>query len=244
MILGKSCTRSCAFCSVTKGVGEAVDIDEPNHISECVKRLGLKYIIITSVTRDDLEDGGAEQFVRTIESIKRVSKEAVIELLIPDFAGRRESLEVVVASGADIIGHNIETVKRLYPAVKNGAGYSRSMDVLRFIKESNPNQITKSALLVGMGETGEEVVKTMQDLRMAGCDILTIGQYLSPSKYHYQVQKFVTPDEFAKYKRIGQKFGFRHVRSGPFVRSSYFAEEDFRKMEEDIYGKCYAAAIG
>ena len=236
MILGKSCTRACGFCSVAKGRTEQVDMEETGRIADCVKRLGLKYVIVTSVTRDDLEGGGAGQFIRAVGSIKRVSKNIVIELLIPDFGGEEETIGAIAMSGADIIGHNIETIKRLYPAVRSGADYERSLRVLETIKYFNPGQLTKSAILLGLGETEGEVVLTMKDIRSAGCDILTIGQYLRPGRDNIPVKRFVTPEEFERYKVIGGRIGFKNVNSGPFVRSSYCAEEN--------YDECYAATIG
>ncbi len=244
MILGKNCTRACKFCSVEKGEPGRVDPKEPERIAGCVRRMGLKYVIITSVTRDDLEDGGAGQFVRSSEAIRNISEDIVIELLIPDLAGDKRSIKTVTQERADVIGHNIETVKRLYPQVRPGADYYRSLNVLKEIKELDPDQLTKSALIAGMGETEEDLIKTMQDLRAAGCDILTIGQYLRPGEGNYPVKKFVAPEEFEKYKHIGEDLGFRSVSSGPFVRSSYRAEEEYKKIKEEIYGERYAAAIG
>lgn len=242
MILGNACTRDCAFCNVDKAEPEKIDVKEPGRIADCAAYLGSKYVIITSVTRDDLGDGGAGQFVKTVEAIRRVSKDIVVELLIPDFASRnpsgfgakRSSIEAVAMSGADIIGHNIETVKRLYPLVRRMAGYERSLDVLRMIKGSKTGQLTKSAILVGLGEEKEEVFGTMEDLRAVGCDMLAIGQYLRPGEGSVPVARFVTPEEFKEYERVGRGLGFRSVNSGPFVRSSYLAE--------DIYGK-YNAAV-
>jgi lipoic acid synthetase len=228
MILGKNCTRSCAYCSAGgKDELGLPDAGEGASIADCANRLSLKYVIVTSVTRDDLSDGGASQFVKVVESLRRELQDITIELLIPDFAGNRLAIRTVVSCGADMIGHNIETVKRLYAVVRKAADYSRSLEVLKFIKEVDPQMPTKSAILVGMGETDEEVIGTMEDLRKADCDILTIGQYLRPSKENHPVQRFVTPEEFARYKSIGIDMGFGSVSSGPFVRSSYLAEESF-----------------
>lgn len=235
MILGNVCTRACAFCSVKKGKTEPIDHTEPGHIADCAKRLGLKYIIVTSVTRDDLDDGGAGQFVKVVKSVRGTLQGAVIELLIPDFAENIYSIRAVASCGADIIGHNIETIKRLYPAVRGKADYSRSLRILRAIKEVNPEVLTKSAILVGLGEFKEEIVNTMEDLRRVNCDILTIGQYLRPSKENYPVDRFVTPEEFTRLKDVGLDMGFKSVNAGPFVRSSYLAEEN--------YDKCHAATI-
>jgi len=227
MILGSVCTRSCAFCSVQKGEITPLDAQEPERISNCVKRLDLKYVIVTSVTRDDIDDGGAREFVRVVEAVKRASQNAIIELLIPDFAGNKKSIELVAKSGADIIGHNIETVKRLYPIVRKQADYSRSLNVLKLIKDMSPWIFTKSAILVGMGETEEEIANTMRDLKRTGCDVLTIGQYLRPTKENHPVYRFVTPEEFERLKRYGMEIGFKNVSSGPFVRSSYMAEKGY-----------------
>lgn len=242
MILGNACTRSCAFCSAGKsGRIEPPDAGESERITDCVKRLGLKYIIITSVTRDDLDDGGAGQFAKVVRSIRRELRDIAIELLIPDFAGNKDSIKAVVSCGADITGHNIETAKRLYPVVRKSADYSRSLDILRSAKDINPKMRTKSAILAGLGETEEEIVQTMKDLRKVNCDILTIGQYLRPSKENHPMDRFATPEEFARLKNIGKELGFKAVRSGPFVRSSYLAEESFKEVIND---RCYTAAIG
>jgi len=227
MMLGRACTRTCAFCSVKKTETEPVDIGEPGRIAGCVGRLGLRYVILTSVTRDDLEDGGSSQFVKAVYSVRNVSRETIIELLIPDFAGDANSIKAAVLSGADIIGHNIETVKRLYPVVRKEADYSRSLEVLKTIKEINPEVITKSAILAGMGEREGEIIHAMEDLRAAGCDILAIGQYLRPSETNHPVDRFVAPEEFDRLRRSGIALGFKNVSAGPFVRSSYLAEEAF-----------------
>lgn len=231
MILGRLCTRTCAFCSVAKGIPENVDAGEPGRIADCAKRLGLRYVIVTSVTRDDLADGGAGQYIRVVKSVRAVIKEAVIELLVPDFAGQKKSVESVAGAGADIIGHNIETVERLYSVVRKGADYQRSLCLLRYVKEIDHSRLTKSGIMVGLGETEEEVIKAMRDLRAVSCDMLTIGQYLRPSKENYPIHRFVAPEEFAKYKIIAGQLGFKHISSGPFVRSSYFAESNFKKTE-------------
>jgi lipoyl synthase len=230
MILGKACTRPCAFCSVTGGKTEPRDILEAERIAGCVKELGLKYIIVTSVARDDLADGGASQFVSVVECIRSALKDVHIELLIPDFRVMESSIRAVVNSGADVIGHNIETVRRLHPVLRPGAAYSGSLAVLKKIKKFSSAQLVKSSIMVGLGEAEGEVIEAMEDLRGAGCDILTIGQYLRPGKDNYPVQRFVTPEEFVRYKKAGQRMGFKRIRSGPFVRSSYFAEEDWTEI--------------
>ena len=243
MILGKVCTRTCGFCYVTKGEDtQAVDIEEPQRLANCVQRLKVKYAIVTSVTRDDLDDGGSGQFAETVKVIKGVSRDIVVELLIPDLCGREESIRVVANSGADIVGHNIETVNRLYPFVRSGADYSMSLGVLKTLKRLNPGILTKSAIIAGLGEKEEEIVETMKDLRGAGCDILTIGQYLKASEKNTPVDRFVTPEEFERYKIMAEGMSFKSVSSGPFVRSSYFAEDNF-KMMGVLYDKSYAAAV-
>lgn len=222
LILGKSCTRRCPFCAVAGGERMPPDKDEPARILGLVKKLGMKHVIITSVTRDDLMDGGTGQFVKTIEALREALYDITIEILIPDFNGKREAIESVAAARPDIIGHNIETVKGLYPVVRPGADYNRSLNLLRLIKALNPDQLTKSSIMVGLGETEEEVVETMKDLRDASCDILAIGQYLKPASANLRVERFVSPEEFKRYRLLGEGIGFRDVNSGPFVRSSYF----------------------
>jgi lipoic acid synthetase len=227
MILGKNCTRSCGFCSVKKGATpEDVDSLEPLRIAECVKRMKSKYAIVTSVTRDDLSDGGAGQFVSVVRAIKRANEGVTVELLVPDFAGNTRPIRSVALSGADIIGHNIETIERLYRFVRAKADYSRSLGVLSSIKKANSGVLTKSAILAGLGETKEEIIDVMRGLRKAGCDILTIGQYLRPSKDNHPVDRFVAPEEFEELEEIGMGLGFKSVSAAPFVRSSYNAEEN------------------
>ncbi|MFA5145790.1 MAG: lipoyl synthase [Candidatus Omnitrophota bacterium] len=223
LILGRYCTRSCRFCSVEKGVPGSVDGTEPARIAAASRELRLRRIVITSVTRDDLTDGGAAQFADTITTVRGTAADAVIEVLVPDFRGAKRSVETVLAARPDIFGHNIETVKRLYEEVRPEAHYERSLSVLSIAKSKRPGQMVKSALLVGMGETEEEVVETMRDLRGAGCDILAIGQYLSPGNGHMPVRRFVEPHEFFRYKDAGERLGFSRVSAGPFVRSSYYA---------------------
>lgn len=225
MILGNVCTRSCAFCSVRKArLPEPVDEGEPERIAACVKRLSLKYVIVTSVTRDDLADGGAGQFIKVVRSLRAVLPDAVIELLIPDLGGDSDAVASVALSGADIVGHNIETISRLYPAVRREADYTRTLGVLESLKEANPGLRTKSAILLGLGESEEEAAGCIKDLRGAGCDILMIGQYLRPAPENHPVDRFVTPEEFERLKKCAMEMGFKHVSSGPFVRSSYLIE--------------------
>ena len=230
LILGEICSRACTFCSVRHDLPGKIDSAEPEKISNIVKRLDLRYVVITSVTRDDLYDGGSGQFVKVVEAIRDLSKDVRIELLVPDFVGKRAAIERVIKIGPDIFGHNIETVQRLYSVAKAGSDYYRSLGLLRMAKGIDSNQLTKSGIMVGLGETEEEVIKAMKDLRRAQCDILTIGQYLRPGKYNPAVKEFITPEEFKKYKIIGEELGFKLVSSGPFVRSSYFAEEIYNRI--------------
>jgi len=226
MILGDRCTRNCRFCAVEKGRPLPLDPEEPKNVAEAVRKLGLRYVVVTSVTRDDLEDGGAGQFARTIREIRRVNGEEVkVEVLIPDFGGSLASLKMVMEAEPDVLNHNLETVCRLYPRVRPLANYERSLKLLEQAKKINPSVYTKSGLMVGLGESFEEVVETMRDLREAGCDILTIGQYLRPSPEHLRVEEYIRPEKFQQYERIGRSLGFLEVVSGPFVRSSYHADK-------------------
>ncbi|MCU0666697.1 MAG: lipoyl synthase [Candidatus Omnitrophica bacterium] len=225
LILGKYCTRGCKFCNVQNNTPEAVDQEEPMRVAEAVKKLNLSHVVITSVTRDDLPDGGAKIFAGTVLSIRKLSPGAKIEILIPDFKLSDEALATVADSYPDIIAHNIETVPSLYSLVRQGASYQRSLDVLRFIKKIAPEIKTKSGIMLGMGEKEEEVACAMSDLRHASCDFLSIGQYLAPSIKHYPVKEYVTPEKFAFYKEKGMKLGFLHVQSSPYTRSSYMAHE-------------------
>jgi lipoic acid synthetase len=224
MILGKNCSRNCSFCNVQKNRPEAVDLLEPLHVAEAVKELGLKYVVITSVTRDDLGDGGAGHFARVVERVKEVNPQVVIELLIPDFQGDEKALMEVVGAQPAVIGHNVETVPRLYREVRPKAVYERSLQALDFLKQNSQSIYTKSGIMVGLGETEVEVFAVFKDLRRVGCDFLTIGQYLAPSKKHYPVVEYVHPEVFERYRVIGLELGFREVAAGPFIRSSYQAE--------------------
>ncbi|NQT94952.1 MAG: lipoyl synthase [Candidatus Omnitrophica bacterium] len=226
MILGSNCTRSCKFCNIKNGQPSLVDKDEPVHIADAVKKLGLKHVVITSVTRDDLEDGGAEQFARTISNIRSRVESIAIEVLIPDFKGNREAIKKIAEQGPDIINHNLETVPRLYPAIRPEADYKRSLEVLKTAKESaGPKAYTKSGIMLGFGETEKEILQVFADLRGIGCDFLSIGQYLAPSREHYPVKEYITPNKFQYYKREAEEMGFKFVASAPYVRSSYLAEE-------------------
>src|SRR5499433_2493888 len=226
MILGNVCTRACGFCAVPSGkpVGPP-DADEPRRVAEAVEKMGLRYVVVTSVNRDDQLDGGAGIFARTIEEIRRRVPGCKVEVLIPDFRGLWSALETVVAARPDVLNHNTETVPRLYRQVRRGAVYERSLGLLRMAKTLAPEMPTKTGLMLGLGETREEVLTTMTDLVTQGTDILTLGQYLQPTRDHLPVVRFVHPDEFAEFKRLGEQMGFKHVESGPLVRSSYHAFE-------------------
>ncbi|MBI5085251.1 MAG: lipoyl synthase [Acidobacteria bacterium] len=225
MILGNFCTRRCGFCAVQKGEPLEVDRDEPARVAEACQALGLRHAVITSVNRDDQKDGGASLFVSTIRAIRERIPHCKVEVLIPDFQGSREALEAVMEAGPDVLNHNIETVPRLYRQVRIGARYERSLELLAQAKELRPEIPAKSGLMVGLGETNEEVVETLADMRRHGVEIATVGQYLRPTPQHLPVLRYVTPDEFAGYRRAGLEMGFRHVESGPLVRSSYHAGE-------------------
>ncbi|WPX09477.1 lipoyl synthase [Anaerocellum danielii] len=224
LIMGDVCTRNCTFCDVKKGNPKELSTDEPGMVAEAVAALGLEYVVITSVTRDDLEDGGASHFAQCIRSIKGKSPHTKIEILIPDFKGNFESVLKVTQALPDVVAHNIETIERLYPCVRPLADYKRSLNVLRMVKEIDKNVFTKSGIMVGLGETKDEVKGVLEDLRKAECDFVTIGQYLSPSKNHHPVFEFVHPDVFEEYKEFAISIGFKFVMSGPLVRSSYMAE--------------------
>ena len=225
MILGSTCTRNCRFCDVEKGRPTPVDPDEPENLAKATKELKLRHVVITSVTRDDLADGGADQFVKCIEKVRERSKGTSIEVLIPDLQGNEDALAKIVAAAPEIINHNVETVPSLYKNVRPMANYQQSLDVLANVKKMNTKIFTKSGIMLGLGETEEEVVRLFADLREVDCDFLTVGQYLQPSKKHHPVIEYVHPDIFKDYEKIAYEMGFKHVASGPFVRSSYNAEQ-------------------
>ena len=227
LILGDVCTRNCTFCSVNKGTPNPIDANEPFHVAQGVKELGLEHVVVTSVNRDDLPDGGAAHFKRTIEEIRKLDRSIVIEVLIPDFNGSASALQVVADAKPDIINHNIETVPRLYGEVRPMAVYERSLALLKTAKEMDGEILTKSGIMLGLGEAPREVEQAMRDLRDACCDLLTIGQYLAPSKNHHAVVEYVHPDVFGQYKVLGEGMGFRFVASAPLVRSSYMAAEAY-----------------
>ena len=226
MILGNICTRACGFCAVPSGrpLGPP-DADEPRRVAEAVEKMGLRYAVVTSVNRDDQPDGGASIFARTIQQIRRRVPGCKVEVLIPDFRGVWSALDTVVAARPDVLNHNTETVPRLYRRVRKGAVYERSLELLRRAKALAPAMPTKTGLMLGLGEAREEVLAAMEDLVAQGTEILTLGQYLQPTREHLPVVRFVHPDEFAEYKRLGEAMGFKHVEAGPLVRSSYHAFE-------------------
>ncbi|MCI0496294.1 lipoyl synthase [candidate division KSB1 bacterium] len=225
MILGDVCTRNCRFCAVQPGVPGIVDTDEPMRVAEAVKTLSLRYAVITSVTRDDLPDGGASIFAATIREIKKAAPSCRVEVLIPDFQGSVPALSAVIAAKPDVLNHNVETVPSLYPIVRPQADFRRSLNVLASAKQQG--MITKTGLMVGLGETLEEVIAVMQELRDVNCDLLTLGQYLQPSSEHLAIDRYVTPEEFKRLKQIGMDLGFLHVEAGPLVRSSYHAASGY-----------------
>jgi lipoic acid synthetase len=224
MILGRVCTRNCGFCAVTFGKPPLYDPEEPDRLAQGVTRLGLAHVVVTSVARDDLPDGGAGIFARAIRRIRECDSKVGIEVLIPDFRGSLQALAAVIDARPDILNHNIETVARLQALVRPSARYERSLSVLRLAKELACGLLTKSGMMLGLGEGWEEIIQTMADLRRVGCDLLTIGQYLRPSPQHLPVTRYYTPAEFAELSQIGEGMGFRHVEAGPLVRSSYHAE--------------------
>jgi lipoic acid synthetase len=225
MILGDVCTRNCTFCAVKHGNPKGPDPQEPDHVVQAVDRLGLRYAVMTSVTRDDLPDGGASQFARTIRAIHKYDPNITAEVLIPDFQGSRSALQTVIDASPAVLNHNIETVPRLYPEVRPQAKYQRSLDLLKRARLLDSSLFTKSGLMLGLGESRAEVVQVMADLRQAGCDLLTIGQYLQPSLGHYQLVRYVRPEEFEELRIIGEESGFVSVAAGPLVRSSFHAAE-------------------
>jgi len=232
MILGDTCTRACAFCNVKTGKPGPVDTTEPAHLAESVVAMGAKHIVVTSVDRDDLVDGGADQFVKVINAVRESSPETTIEILTPDFRDKTGALEVVVAARPDVFNHNLETVPRLYPSIRPGARYFQSLSLLQQVKKIDPTTFTKSGLMVGLGETREEILQVMDDLRVADVDFLTIGQYLQPTLKHAAVAEYVTPEAFEDYKAMALAKGFLVVASSPMTRSSYHADRDFADLRE------------
>ena len=224
LIMGNNCTRNCRYCNITCSKPEPLDGNEPLHIAEAVKDLELKYAVITSVTRDDLPDGGAEHFANCIYEIRKISPDIKIEILTPDFKGNKNSLDTIIKAHPDVFNHNIETVRKIFRTARPQGNYDCSLDVLKYVKD-NSNIITKSGLMIGLGETFEDIEETLVDLKSSGCDIVTIGQYIQPSKAHLEVSKYYTPDEYEKLKAIAEQLGIKHYQIGPLVRSSYRASE-------------------
>jgi lipoic acid synthetase len=225
MILGDVCTRNCGFCSVKHGTPLAVDPEEPIHVAEAAKKLNLKHIVVTSVTRDDLPDGGAEQFAAVIRKLNEFLPEASTDVLIPDVRALRENLKIVTDAAPTILAHNLETVPRLYKVARQYSNYETSLTILKWSTELDPSIFTKSGIMLGLGETRDEVLHTMEDLLAVHCDFLTIGQYLRPTPQNVEVVEYIHPDIFEEYKKLGEEMGFRYVASAPFVRSSFHAEE-------------------
>ncbi|MFT4967380.1 MAG: lipoic acid synthetase [Candidatus Deianiraeaceae bacterium] len=232
MILGDTCTRACAFCNIKTGKPLPIDINEPKNLAKLVAETEVKHIVITSVDRDDLPDGGAKQFVNCIEEIRASSSLATIEVLTPDFRNKKNAIEMVAKSGPDVYNHNIETVPALYAKIRPGARYYHSLRLLEKVKEINPQCFTKSGIMVGLGEEKEAVLQVMDDMRCANVDFITIGQYLQPTKKHANVEKFITPEEFKYYERVAYSRGFLMVSSSPLTRSSYHADDDFAIMQK------------
>ncbi len=230
MILGDTCTRSCGFCAIKVGRGLQVNQDEPTEVANVASDLGLKHVVVTSVARDDLPDQGATQFANTIRELHAKNPHTIVEVLTPDFQGKRHLVKTVTDAHPEIFNHNIETIERLHTVVRPQARYERTMRVLQMVKELDPTIYTKSGLMLGLGETRDEVVKTLQDLRSIGVDAVTIGQYLRPTMKHLPVVEYIHPDEFAEYETIGAELGFAFVASGPFIRSSYNAIEFSKKV--------------
>lgn len=230
MILGDICTRACAFCNIKTGLGRPVDPLEPQHVAEAVRDMKLEHVVITSVDRDDLDDGGASQFVKVIEALRREAPNTTVEILTPDFRNKPGALEMVVAAKPDVYNHNLETVPRLYPTIRPGARYFHSLRLLERVKELDPTIFTKSGIMVGLGEDKIEVQQVMDDMRSADIDFLTIGQYLQPTPRHAPIDRFITPDEFKNYETIAYARGFLLVASSPLTRSSYHAGDDFARL--------------
>jgi lipoyl synthase len=232
LILGSRCTRRCGFCDVMTAKPDPVEADEPTRIADAVASMGLRYVVLTGVARDDLPDGGAGHWAETIRAVRAAVPGCGIEVLPSDFKGGEADIDTVVAAGPDVFAHNLETVPRLHGRIRPAFGYARSLEVLRIAKRLRPDQVTKSNLILGMGERREEVAASMRDLLEAGCDILTMGQYLQPTPFHLPVDRWVTPEEFAEHKRVGEAMGIPHVEAGPLVRSSYHAGKQLRRATE------------
>lgn len=224
LIMGNVCTRNCRYCNITGGVPEGLNLDEPKHIAEAVKELGLKYVVITSVTRDDLKDGGSKHFANTIYEIRKLAPDTKIEILTPDFNGDSEALNTIIEANPTVFNHNIEVVKQIFKKARPKGDYDCSLEVLKYVKENSEIK-TKSGLMVGLGETFEQIEETFKDLLNIGCDILTVGQYIQPSKQHLEVEKYYTIEEFKQIEELAKQVGFKHFQIGPLVRSSYMAKD-------------------
>ncbi|WP_235601331.1 lipoyl synthase [Tissierella sp. P1] len=225
MILGRNCTRNCTFCNVTREMPDKVNPDEPENVAKAVAKLGLRHAVITSVTRDDLEDQGANQFARVVEEIRKTTPKVTVELLIPDMQGNKELIDIILDSEPNILNHNVETVPELYDEVRPMAIFERSIELLDYVKRTRPEMKTKSGMMLGLGETKEQVIDVFKRLREVDCDMLTLGQYLQPTTAHIPVVEYITPGQFDEYKEIALSMGFKRVASSPLVRSSYYAED-------------------
>ena len=235
LILGDVCTRNCAFCGVKKGTPRPLDPQEPERVAQAVKELGLYHVVVTSVTRDDLPDGGARCFARTIDEIRKINPGTIVEVLIPDLKGSKKALAIIRDASPHVVGHNVETVPRLYPQVRSTANYRQSLTIIKMTKDSSLIT-TKSGLMVGLGEEKEEILTTMDDLRAVGCDILTIGQYLSPTKQCFPIKRYYHPQEFEEFTREGKERGFKWIEAGPLVRSSFHANDQWKKAQSNPCG--------
>ena len=224
LIMGNVCTRNCRYCNISGGIPEELNENEPKEVANAIKELGLKYAVITSVTRDDIPDGGADHFAKTIEEIRKISPNTKIEILTPDFNGDKNSLYIIIKAMPEVFNHNIETTKNVFKKARPKGNYQTSLEVLKYVKD-NSNIKTKSGLMVGLGETLEEIEETFEDLKNVGCDILTVGQYIQPSKKHLEVDKYYTLEEFEEIKKLAKKVGFKNFQIGPLVRSSYMAKD-------------------
>ena len=224
LIMGNVCTRNCRYCNISSGIPEELNENEPKEVANAIKELGLKYAVITSVTRDDIPDGGADHFAKTIEEIRKISPNTKIEILTPDFNGDKNSLDIIIKAMPEVFNHNIETTKQVFKKARPKGNYQTSLEVLQYVKD-NSNIKTKSGLMVGLGETLEEIEETFEDLKNVGCDILTVGQYIQPSKKHLEVDKYYTLEEFEEIKKLAKKVGFKNFQIGPLVRSSYMAKD-------------------
>ena len=232
LILGNKCTRRCGFCDVMTAKPDAVDEDEPERIAEAVREMGLRFVVITGVARDDLADGGAGIWARTIRAVRAAVPGCGVEVLPTDFKGGERDIATVIVAAPDVFAHNLETVRRLHPRIRPAFGYDRTLDVLRIAKRSRAGQVTKSNLILGMGELPDEIPQALRDIADAGADIVTMGQYLRPTEHHLPVDRWVHPDEFTRWKTLGESFGIAHVEAGPLVRSSYHAGKQFRRATE------------